>query len=162
MRTVFLPLFSALLSCLRRRAPLQVENLALRHQINVLRRGGRRRLPLKSGDRQAQNGDSLAPQGLSFVCIGLGKAATLVLVDRRSLGSSGPDRKDEPGQSGLESTAYAWGITQAGIELSQTTVANCMVRQRKRLRTVQPAEVGAVIELPQVGGLHHRYERRAA
>ena len=29
-------------------------------------------------------------------------------------------------------------------------------------RTVQPPEVGKVVELPEVGGLHHRYERRAA
>jgi putative transposase len=29
-------------------------------------------------------------------------------------------------------------------------------------REVQPPETGKVVELPQVGGLHHRYERRAA
>jgi len=29
-------------------------------------------------------------------------------------------------------------------------------------RPVQPPELGSVIELPEVGGLHHRYERRAA
>ena len=29
-------------------------------------------------------------------------------------------------------------------------------------RAVQPPELGSVIELAQVGGLHHRYERRAA
>lgn len=29
-------------------------------------------------------------------------------------------------------------------------------------RTVQPPELGRVVEIPQVGGLHHRYERRAA
>ncbi len=29
-------------------------------------------------------------------------------------------------------------------------------------RRVQPPEMGRVVELPQVGGLHHRYERRAA
>jgi hypothetical protein len=29
-------------------------------------------------------------------------------------------------------------------------------------RPVQPPQLGRVIELPQVGGLHHRYERRAA
>src|SRR5262249_29760801 len=29
-------------------------------------------------------------------------------------------------------------------------------------RSVQPPEFGAVIAIPQVGGLHHRYERRAA
>jgi len=29
-------------------------------------------------------------------------------------------------------------------------------------RTVQPPELGRVVEIPQVGGIHHRYERRAA
>ena len=29
-------------------------------------------------------------------------------------------------------------------------------------RSVQPPEHGQVVGLPQVGGLHHRYERRAA
>jgi hypothetical protein len=29
-------------------------------------------------------------------------------------------------------------------------------------RAVQPPELGKVVELPEVGGLHHRYERRAA
>ena len=29
-------------------------------------------------------------------------------------------------------------------------------------RKVRPPELGKVVELPQVGGLHHRYERRAA
>ncbi len=29
-------------------------------------------------------------------------------------------------------------------------------------REVQPPECGAVVELPEVGGLHHRYERQAA
>lgn len=29
-------------------------------------------------------------------------------------------------------------------------------------RPVQPPSIGRVIEIPQVGGLHHRYERRAA
>jgi putative transposase len=29
-------------------------------------------------------------------------------------------------------------------------------------RAIQPRELGRVVALPQVGGLHHRYERRAA
>jgi hypothetical protein len=29
-------------------------------------------------------------------------------------------------------------------------------------RAVQPPRMGNVVELPEVGGLHHRYERRAA
>jgi putative transposase len=29
-------------------------------------------------------------------------------------------------------------------------------------RAIQPPEMGSVVVMPQVGGLHHRYERRAA
>jgi hypothetical protein len=29
-------------------------------------------------------------------------------------------------------------------------------------RAIQPPEMGSVAAVPQVGGLHHRYERRAA
>ena len=29
-------------------------------------------------------------------------------------------------------------------------------------RSVQPANAGRIISIPEVGGLHHRYERRAA
>jgi hypothetical protein len=29
-------------------------------------------------------------------------------------------------------------------------------------RTAQPPEMGGIVEFPAVGGLHHRYERRAA
>jgi hypothetical protein len=29
-------------------------------------------------------------------------------------------------------------------------------------RPVQPPEMGTIVEFPEVGGLHHRYERRAA
>jgi putative transposase len=29
-------------------------------------------------------------------------------------------------------------------------------------RVIQPPELGEIVELPQVGGLHHHYERRAA
>jgi transposase InsO family protein len=29
-------------------------------------------------------------------------------------------------------------------------------------RAIQPPEMGEIVELPQVGGLHHRYARRAA
>lgn len=29
-------------------------------------------------------------------------------------------------------------------------------------RPIQPPEIGPVVAVPQVGGLHHRYERRAA
>jgi len=37
-----------------------------------------------------------------------------------------------------------------------------LVKDAPEPRPVQPSERGAVVAIPQVGGLHHRYERRAA
>jgi transposase InsO family protein len=37
-----------------------------------------------------------------------------------------------------------------------------LVKDTPEPRAVQPSDAGAVVQLPQVGGLHHRYERRAA
>ena len=49
---VFLTTFLAILpSILRSRAALELENLALRHQIGVLQRSAAKRLKLTSGDR---------------------------------------------------------------------------------------------------------------
>ncbi len=37
-----------------------------------------------------------------------------------------------------------------------------LVKDAPEPRPVQPPEAGAIVAIPQVGGLHHRYERRAA
>ncbi len=37
-----------------------------------------------------------------------------------------------------------------------------LARDSPRPRPVQPPSAGEIVELPEVGGLHHRYERRAA
>src|SRR6202158_4282449 len=50
MKTMFFALIRVLRSCLRSRAALQAENIALRHQNTVLQRN-RKRLRLNSGDR---------------------------------------------------------------------------------------------------------------
>jgi len=51
MPLLLVVLINALRSFVRSRAELQLENLALRHQINVLRRASKKRPPLKAGDR---------------------------------------------------------------------------------------------------------------
>ena len=51
MYNLFLSMLMTLRSCLRTRTALQLEILALRHQINVLRRSQRGRIRLNSGDR---------------------------------------------------------------------------------------------------------------
>jgi putative transposase len=38
----------------------------------------------------------------------------------------------------------------------------CLQKDAPIPRRVQPPELGTVVELPEVGGLHHRYQRRAA
>ena len=71
-------LFTNLSSIFHSRAALQLENLALRHQIGVLQRSVRNRPPimglavphlerlaLGAGHRPARNGRGLASQGLS-------------------------------------------------------------------------------------------------
>ena len=37
-----------------------------------------------------------------------------------------------------------------------------LAKDSPQSRPIQPVEMGRVVAVPQVGGLHHRYERRAA
>src|ERR1700732_4119994 len=84
MLTSLTTLLGTLSSIFKSRAALQLENLALRHQIGVLQRSARRRpkltpgdwllwvclsriwrdWPLGAGHRQGRNGHCLASQGL--------------------------------------------------------------------------------------------------
>jgi len=61
-------------------------------------------------------------------------------------------------------------LLKLGIAAAQSTVARYLPRLRKppsqtwrpEPRGVEPPEQGRVVAIPQVGGLHHRYQRRAA
>jgi transposase InsO family protein len=62
-------------------------------------------------------------------------------------------------------------ISEAGLRRVLKTYFDYYDRSRTHLalgkdapahRSIQPPALGKVIEIPQVGGLHHRYERRAA
>ncbi len=62
-------------------------------------------------------------------------------------------------------------LSEAGLRRALKTYFDYYDRSRTHLalgkdapahRAIQPPALGQVIEIPQVGGLHHRYERRAA
>jgi putative transposase len=46
--------------------------------------------------------------------------------------------------------------------LSSVENASLLGKDSPEPRAIQPPEMGSVVAIPQVGGLHHRYERRAA
>lgn len=150
MRTVFFSFLSALCSCFRSRAYLQFENLALRHQINVLRRSGRRRLRLSCVDR-------LLWVWLSRLWTSWCSALVIVKPEtvirwhrrgfrfywtwksRRARGSR-PDLPQEVGDllrkmsvaNPLRGAPRIHGeLLKLGINLSQATVAKYMARPRK-------------------------------
>ena len=150
MRTMILSLFSAFLSCFQSRACLQVENLALRHQINVLRRGARRRLPLKSGDRLLWVWLSRLWTGWRSALV-IVKPQTVIAWHRRGfrLYWTWKSRHARPGRPEIplelrdliKKMSLAnplWGaprihgeLLKLGIELSQATVAKYMPRRGK-------------------------------
>ena len=60
---------------------------------------------------------------------------------------------EESLRSHMKSYVQYYHETRTHLSLEKDTPAS---------RSVQPPELGQVVALPQVGGLHHRYERRAA
>ena len=150
MRTVFLSFLSALRSCFQSRACLQVENLALRHQINVLRRCGRRRLPLNSSDRLLWVWLSRLRTGWHSALM-IVKPETVMAWHRRGFRlywtwksrHARPGRPDIPQEvrdliRKMSLANLLWGETRSlgellklGLNVSQATVAKYRVRQRK-------------------------------
>jgi transposase-like protein len=52
--------------------------------------------------------------------------------------------------------------TVAGYEAMHVIRKGQIRKDSPESRAVQPPELGRIVAIPQVGGLHHRYERRAA
>jgi hypothetical protein len=48
------------------------------------------------------------------------------------------------------------------LDLTRSRTHLSLAKDAPIPRPVQPPSCGKVIEIPQVGGLHHRYERRTA
>jgi len=70
-----------------------------------------------------------------------------------------------------ESLDHVIVLSEASLRRTMTSYLAYYHRSRTHLsldkdtparRTVQPPELGRVVAVPQLGGLHHRYERRAA
>lgn len=129
-------------SSFRTRAALQLETVALRHQINVLRRSQRGRVRLGSfGSLLWTWLRRLWPGWRSALVIV--KPETVIAWHRqgfrvywawKSRGRPGrpglakeAHSQDEFGQSALGAPRIPWGTPQIGISLSQATVAKYMV-----------------------------------
>jgi len=54
------------------------------------------------------------------------------------------------------------GLQRSAEKRPRLTAADRMAKESPEPRPVQPPEMGRIIAIPQVGSLHHRYERRAA
>ena len=143
-------LTNALRSFVRSRAELQLENLALRHQINVLRRAVKKRPPLKVGDRLFW---------VSLSCVWLGWRSALVIVKPETVVAwhrqgfrlfwSWKVRHGEPGRPVVPRDVRdlirrmcrdnpTWGaprihgeLLKLGIDIAETSVSKYMVHGLK-------------------------------
>src|SRR5688500_16450592 len=84
------------------------------------------------------------------------------LVAPRSLARcSERDQRSEPGATASIRPASDIGKSFAEYyHRSRTHLA--LEKDSPEHRPVQPPDAGGIIAIPEVGGLHHRYERRAA
>ena len=154
------PLVS-LLSTVRTRASLQLEILALRHQLGVLQRAKRGRVALRAMDRLY--GDAFRTQAANM-------AITEVLTPPQSPWQS-PYVERLIGSIRRECLDHLVVVNESSLRrqiasfVSYYRSSRCHLSLEKDSpdgRAVEPPEPGRVVAVPMVGGLHHRYERRAA
>jgi putative transposase len=188
-------------SSIRSRADLQLEILAVRHQLQVLERTGPR-VRLTRPDRLLWVWLSRVWQGWRSAVV-IVKPATVLTWHRRGFRLLWTWKsRHRPGRSAVPPGVRAlirtmskanplWGaprihgeLAKLGIDVSQATVAKYMARRQRppsqtwrtflsrthlslakdspHPRSISSPTVGPVVAIPQVGGLHHRYDRRAA
>jgi transposase InsO family protein len=150
MFSLLVSAFTALCSSFRRRAALQLEILALRHQINVLRRSQRGRVHLVTADRLFWTWLMHLWSGWRSA-LAIVKPETVIAWHRKGfrLYWTWKSRHGQPGRPALAKVTRAlirrmslanplWGapriheeLLKLGIDLSQATVAKYMARQRQ-------------------------------
>jgi hypothetical protein len=135
-------LAAAASAAFKSRAALELENLALWQQLSVLRRG-----------------DCLASERIPVVL-------DLESSSRPAWAAGGPERrartdpKNEPRESVLGAPRIHGELLKLGIDVGETHLS--LAKYTPEERPVHPPDLGPVIAIPHFGGLHHRYERRAA
>jgi len=149
MKTLFGSLFFAVRSFLEPRASLQLEIVALRHQLNVLRRSQRGRVQLNRADRVFWVWLSMIWSGWRSALV-IVKPETVVGWHRKDFRlywkwktKRGPGRPEVFAEvrALIRKVCLAnpiWGVSRIhgellklGIEVSETTVAKYMPRNRK-------------------------------
>ena len=137
-------------SAMKSRAALQLENVALRHQIGVLQRSAKKRLPLNNADR-------LFWAGLSCVwadwrsALRIVKPDTVIAWHRKAFRKfwTWKVRRGRPGRPAIAAEIRAlirrmsrenpgWGaprihgeLLKLGIDIGETSVSKYLVRSRK-------------------------------
>jgi putative transposase len=156
MMSIFVSLVLTVRSSVRSRAALQIEVLALRHQLHVLQRSRPRRVRLTPVDR--------------FVWVWLSRASTewraaIVIVK--------PETVIAWHRQGFR-LFWTWNSRRRSGRPTVPADVRALIRtlrSRTHLalekdaptpRPVAPPASGRIVAIPQVSGLHHRYERRAA
>ena len=155
-------LLAALSSIIRSRAELQLENLALRHQIGVLQRSARKRPKLSSRDR------------LFWVALSRlwrDWRSTLLIVKPETVIAWRAYVERVIGSIRRECLDHVIVFDEGSLRRVLASYLEYYHRCRTHLalekdspepRPIQPPELGPVVAVPQVAGLHHRYERGAA
>jgi putative transposase len=150
MCNVLKSIFAGLASTLRTQASLQVEILALRHQVVVLQQTNKKRLRLRTSDRILWIVLSrFWPQW--HECLMFVKPDTVIALHRKGFqlfrkwkshrgktGRPGVSREIRDLIRKMSASNFLWGaprlhgeLLKLGIEVSQATVAKYMVKHRK-------------------------------
>jgi putative transposase len=189
MNAALASIVTALTFSFRSRLALQIEILALCHQLNVLHRSTDARRQLRNSHRVFWVCLSrLWPNWRSALLIV--KPKTVIRWHRQGFRICWRWKSHRPGRPGAAReirelirkmclSTSTWGaprvhgeLLKLGIDVSQSTVSKYMVRPRKppsqawraflQNHVKQLVSADIVVEIPRVGGLHHRHERRAA
>ncbi len=162
------PFLGLLLLPFRSRLSMQLEILALRHQLTDYQRGGTKPR-IKPPDRIFWAWLARVWSGWQDALVFV-KPATVIAWQRKRFRDhwTRVSRRRRPGRPGVpvEVRKLIRGMSQAnptwgaprivgelgkiGIDVAKSTVEN------------YPPQAGGIVEVAEVGGLHHHYERRAA